>query len=210
MAGRFVTFEGIEGSGKSTLLDAVARDLGARGVDLVTTREPGGTKLGDALRAAFVAPATRIDPIAEALLVNASRAQLVAEVIEPALRRGAWVLCDRFADATFAYQGFGRGLSLTTLRELAALATNGRAPDLTFLLDVPVEVSRERLKSRNRRSRSESDRLEREDDGFHQRVRDGYLQLAQDRGRFVVLDGTQDARDVCAQALTILAERLPI
>ena len=153
----------------------------------MTTREPGGTALGNRLRAAFVEPGAPIDPVAEAFVVNASRAQHVAEVIEPALAAGAWVLCDRYADATLAYQGFGRGVGLDVLRTLAAIATRGRMPDLTLLLDVSVATSHARVGERERESGVAIDRLEREDGAFHARVRDGYLALARDDARFIVL-----------------------
>src|SRR5579875_3874547 len=129
-----VTFEGIEGAGKSTLIAALARMLVAGGAPALVTREPGGTPLGDSLRAVFVDPAYRIDPMAEAMLLNAARAQLVSDVIRPALRDGVVVMCDRFFDATVAYQGFGRGLDVESLLELCLLATSRIAPDLTFLL----------------------------------------------------------------------------
>jgi dTMP kinase len=173
----------------------------------VATREPGGTALGNRLRAAFVDPGMAIDPLAEAFVVNASRAQHIAEVIEPALARGAWVLCDRFADATLAYQGFGRGVDLAVLRTLAALATRGRVPDLTLVVDVPVALSRERVAMRSAERGVAIDRLEREDAAFHTRVRDGYLELARDDARFVVLDGSLASADVARAAFAALAAK---
>jgi len=142
----------------------------------------------------------RIDPVAEAFVVNASRAQHVAEVIEPALRAGKWVLCDRFAAATLAYQGYGRGVDLDTLRRLAAIATRGCEPDITLLVDVPVAVSRERVLARSRADGTAVDRLEREDAAFHERVRDGYLALAKGDPRFHVLDGTLSPTELLATA----------
>ena len=177
---------------------------------LVATREPGGTPLGNLLRAAFVDPTVAIDPVAEAFIVNASRAQHVADVIEPALARGATVLCDRFADATLAYQGYGRGVERELLRSLARAATRGREPDLTLLVDVPLEVSRARVASRAVATGTSTDRLEREGDGFHERVRDGYLALAREHPeRFEVLDGTRIADHVLRAALAALDGRLP-
>jgi len=143
------------------------------------------------LRAVFVEPGPPIDPVAEAFVVNASRAQHVVEVIEPALRAGKWVLCDRFAAATLAYQGYGRGVDLDLLRDLAAIATRGREPDITLLVDVPVAVSRERVLSRARVDGTGVDRLERESAEFHERVRAGYLTLARADRRMRVIDGTQ-------------------
>ena len=198
-----VTFEGIEAAGKSTLIAALADDLGNRGEIVLVTREPGGTPLGDSLRALFVEPSLAIDPLAEAMLINASRAQLVAEVIAPALKARTMVLCDRFLDATIAYQGFGRGLDVEPLLELCLIATQRIAPDLTFLVDVPVEVSHARLLARGR-----ADRLEREGPEFHARVREGYLWLARRfANRFVVLDGTQPPEVLAALAAAELARR---
>ena len=159
------------------------------GYDVVTTREPGGTPLGDALRAVFVTPGVAISPMAEAFVVSASRAQLVRDVIEPALARGAIVLCDRFGDATLAYQGYGRGIDLAILSALVERATNGRTPDLTLLVDIDVARSRERVVSRAESLGATIDRLEREDASFHERVRSGYLALARRYSRIDVLDG---------------------
>jgi dTMP kinase len=189
----FITLEGIEGSGKSTLLSGLVIRLREAGVNVVTTREPGGTMLGNRLRALFVDPATGpIDPSTEALLLNTSRAQLVAEVIAPALDGGRWVLCDRYTHATLAYQGFGRGLSLALLRVIADIAVKGIAPDLTFLVDIPIEISRKRVLTRATASGISADRLEREDVDFHTRVRDGYLALAREDERMKILDGMLD------------------
>jgi dTMP kinase len=186
----FLTVEGIEGSGKSTLLSGLSDRLRAAGREIFVTREPGGTPVGDAIRAIFLDRSVSIAPLTEALLVNAARAQHVADRIRPELAAGRIVLCDRFVDSTLAYQGFGRGLDLEVLRGLCDAATGGLEPDLTFVLDLPVEASRERTSSRGR----PVDRLEAEDDGFHERIRRGFLELA--RGsRYRVLDATmpQDA-----------------
>ncbi|MDB5071693.1 MAG: thymidylate kinase [Candidatus Eremiobacteraeota bacterium] len=191
-----VTFEGIEAAGKSTLIAALASDLSARGDVVLVTREPGGTPLGDSLRGVFLDPTFRIDPIAEVMLINASRAQLVADVIAPALKERIVVLCDRFFDATVAYQGYGRGLDVEAVLEICLAATHRIAPELTFLIDLPIEVSRARV-----RARGGADRLEREGDAFHQAVRDGYLALAERfANRYVVLDGTQPADALAAAA----------
>lgn len=199
--GVLITFEGIEGSGKSTLIASLASDLRNRKIDIHVTREPGGTPLGDRVRALFLLdPDVTIDPLAEALLINSSRAQLVGDVIVPALRAGTVVLCDRFFDATIAYQGFGRGLDIEMLLELSLTATRRIAPDLTFLLDIPAELSRERLRARG----VAADRLEREPLQFHDRVRRGYLQLAERFGRIVVLDGTRAPGDLAAEAMAVI------
>lgn len=197
-----VTFEGIEAAGKSTLIAALASHLSTAGEAVLVTREPGGTSLGDSLRALFLDPAIRIDPVAEVMLLNAARAQLVNDVIEPALRAGTTVLCDRFFDATIAYQGFGRGLDVEMLLDVCLVATRRIAPDLTFLVDIPVELSLERVRARGSR-----DRLEREEIAFHERVRDGYHALANRFPRMVVLDGTEPEDALAAQALAILDHR---
>lgn len=198
-----VTFEGIEASGKSTLIAALAEDLRNRGDLVLVTREPGGTPLGDSLRDVFLHAPLDIDPLAEVLLINASRAQLVADVIAPALKERTIVLCDRFFDATVAYQAYGRGLDFAAVLELCLVATHRIAPELTFLVDIPVEVSRDRMRSRGR-----ADRLEREGGAFHARVRNGYLELAERfANRFVVLDGTQPPDVLAAYASAELERR---
>jgi dTMP kinase len=190
----FITFEGIEGSGKSTLIALVETGLRGRGEDVLQTREPGGTQLGDALRRIFLEPGQRIDPIAEVMLLNAARAELCVEVIRPALRSGTTVLGDRFYDATIAYQGYGRALDIDGLLHLCLAATAGLSPDLTFILDLPAEVSHERVLARAQRGGHPVDRIERESLDFHRRVRDGYLQMAKRwSSRFVVLDALQPA-----------------
>jgi dTMP kinase len=192
----FLTLEGIEGSGKSTLLSGLSDRIRARGCEIFVTREPGGTPVGDAVRALFLDRALSIAPMTEALLVNAARAQHVAGRIRPELAKGKIVLCDRFVDSTLAYQGYGRGVDLQTLRALCDAATGGLVPDLTFVLDLSVELSRERTGSRGRAV----DRLEAEDDGFHRRVRDGFLELA--RGpRYCVLDATLPQSELLELAL---------
>lgn len=189
------------------MLSGLAEWLAARGAEVVVTREPGGTPLGDRLRALFVEPGLTIDPLAEAFVVNASRAEHVARVIEPALREGRFVLCDRFADATIAYQGYGRGVDIASLRALARIATSGREPDLTFLLDVSAAVSQTRLTGRQRATGVGADRLEREGTAFHERVRAGYLALARGDPRFVTLDGVRPPDAVLQAATAVLAEK---
>jgi len=192
----FLTVEGIEGSGKSTLLCGLSDRLRSRGHEVFETREPGGTPVGDAIRALFLDRSVSIAPLTEALLVNAARAQHVADRIRPQLEAGRIVLCDRFVDSTLAYQGYGRGVDLTLLRGICDAATGGLEPDLTFVLDVSVETSRARTVSRGR----PVDRLEAEDDGFHERVRDGFLELA--RGpRHCVLDAALPQEALLERAL---------
>ena len=203
----FVTFEGIEGSGKSTLMAAVCAELQAGGATCLLTREPGGTPLGERLRAVFLDPAARIDGLAEIFLLSAARAQHVVELIQPALKRNETVLCDRFYDSTVAYQGYGRGLDTGMLIELSRMATAGLEPDVTFLLDLPVALSRRRVAQRNSEASTVDDRLEREKAEFYQRARSGYLQLAARYARFVVLDAEQPVDSLLESALAALAAR---
>jgi dTMP kinase len=171
--GFFITFEGPEGGGKSTQIHHLAASLAAQGYAVWTTREPGGTRVGEMIRPILLgrqqAPLTAWS---EALLFTAARAQHVEEVIRPRLHRGELVLCDRYADSTLAYQGYGRGLDLETLRQLQRQATGGLQPDLTILLNLPVRAGLARI------PQSAQDRLDRETEAFHQRARDGYQQLA--------------------------------
>lgn len=199
----FITFEGIEAAGKSTLIAALNDDLRARGENVLVSREPGGTPFGERIRQIWRDPAGAIDPLAEALLMNAARAQHVAQVIAPAARAGTTILCDRYFDATIAYQGFGRGLDIEMLLELSLLATSRVTPDLTLLIDIPPEVSLARV-----RARGPADRMEMEDLAFHTRVRAGYQELVKRFGqRYVVLDGTQSPAEVLAAAHVAIAAR---
>lgn len=188
----FITFEGIEGSGKSTLMQRVERELRERGEDVLQTREPGGTPLGDEVRKIFLDPAQKIGPMAEVMLLCASRSQLCTDVIRPALRTQKTVLCDRFFDSTIAYQGYGRGMDVEELLQVCLAATSGLTPDLTFILDLPPEISLKRVEERAARGGHAIDRMEREALDFHRAVRDGYLDMARRWGsRFVVVDVQQ-------------------
>jgi len=184
----FITLEGGEGAGKSLQQEALARRVQARGRSVVCTREPGGTPLGERLREVLLDLGERsvtLDALSETLLFMAARAELVASVIAPALERGAVVLCDRFADSTRAYQGFGRGVDLDAIDQLTAVATGGLRPDLTVLLDLPPAEGLSRASGT-------ADRFGREDEAFHERVRDGYLTLAaREPERWLVVDATQ-------------------
>ena len=191
--GVFITFEGPEGGGKTTQIRRLAGKLAEAGLDVLAAREPGGTKLGEAVRGLLQHDAAGESPCerAEPLLFCASRAQLVARRIAPALARGAWVLCDRFTDSTVAYQGYGRGLPVEILKALNAFATAGCVPDLTIVLDVPTEVGMERMASRNAATAEGPDRFEREAVEFHARMRRGYLAIAREEpGRCVVVDAS--------------------
>ena len=178
-SGRFITFEGGEGCGKSTQIHLLAERLRAQGLPVLLTREPGGTALAERIRA-LVREIGEDPPNAraETLLFLASRAQLVENVVRPALAAGTWVLCDRFADSTFAYQGYGRGLNLTELKALNAFATGGLMPDRTILLDVPPETAAARLRAREQTTQTAADRMERAGDDFHARLKVGFLELA--------------------------------
>ena len=195
----FVVVEGIEGSGKSTLIGGLARRLEYTGQSVLMTREPGGTAVGDAIRRIFLDRSMAIAPLTEALLVNAARAQHVTEVIRPALSSGHVVLCDRFVDSTLAYQGHGRGLDLELLREMCDLAVDGLKPDVIFVLNLPWQVARERLRQRA----DAVDRVEGEDDAFHERVRAGFLELAQSPNH-VLLDATLSAEELAERTFEIL------
>ena len=194
--GRFLSLEGVEGAGKTTALESVCRFLAGRGRRVVATREPGGTPLAEDIRALLLRPrAETVDALAETLLVFAARAQHVATVIEPALRRGEWVLCDRFTDSTLAYQAGGRGVDAATVAWLAERAHGGCWPDLTLYLDVPARVGLERIKGRAA-GPEQADRFERERLDFFERVRDAYRQLAAQHSRIVSIDASQDAATV--------------
>ncbi|TAM76502.1 dTMP kinase [bacterium] len=200
----FVTVEGVEGAGKSTLVAVLAEALRGRGVEPLVTREPGGTPLGERVRALFLDRAAAIDPLAEAMLMAASRAQLVRVVIRPALERGAFVLCDRFWDASVAYQGYGRSLGADCVLALNRIATEDLAPDLTLLLDLPQEEAQRRMHARD----GELDRMELESEAFHRRVAEGYAALARRFSeRFVVLDARQPSEALAAQALAEIERR---
>lgn len=194
-AGCFVTIEGGEGTGKTTLLTALAERARAEGFDVVTCREPGGTALGERLRSALLGPdGAAPDPRAELLVFAAARAQLVTEVIRPALERGALVLCDRYADSTTAYQHHGRGLPRQTVDAVNAAATGGLTPNLTLLLDLPPAEGL-------RRAGRAGDYMEREALAFHERVRTGYSELASaEARRWRVLDASRGAEDVADEA----------
>ncbi len=176
MAGVFITFEGIDGCGKSTQLRLLASELRVRRVDVVTTREPGGTTLGKRLRAALLDVQEQVDPLTELLVFAADRAQHVRTVLKPALAANKIVMSDRYADATVAYQGSGRGFKPELIQEIVQLATEGLTPDLTLLFDLSVAESA--VRTRRRVAAKHSDRMDREKAEFHLRVRDAYLEIA--------------------------------
>lgn len=202
----FVTLEGGEGSGKSVQTLRLKARLEGRGLSVVATREPGGTAVGEGVRGIVLHPpgGARVEPLAELLLFEAARAQLVATVIRPALQRGSTVVCDRFADSSLAYQGYGRGLDLELIERLNAIATGGLRPDLTLLLDVPAGVGLAR-----RREGGGLNSLDSEDLAFHERVRQGYLTLARrEPARWRIIDASRDVDEVADAVWSAVREWL--
>jgi len=205
VAGAFITFEGIDGSGKSTQARLLASALRLRGFEVVTTREPGGTPLGKRLRAALLDAEERVDPLAELLLYAADRAQHVRTLLRPALESNHIVLSDRYADATVAYQGAGRGFPPELIEQVVALATGGLKPDLTLIFDLPVAAGMARTSRRADSSAVKGDRLEIEDAEFHTRVRDAYLQIAaREPNRVRVIDATGSIEETHARVLEVV------
>lgn len=193
--GFFITFEGIEGCGKSTQVRLLTKAFEETGIHCIVTREPGGTSIGSKIRDILLNPDHKgMAAEAELLLYAADRAQHVREVIKPSIDNGKVVVCDRFADATLAYQGFGRGLDVATIHDLNRIASLGIRPDLTLLLDCPVETGIGRALERNsKNSHIKDDRFEREALAFHQKVREGYLSIAKSEpDRIKVIDACQD------------------
>lgn len=193
---KFITLEGGEGAGKSTSRDFIVSLLEAQNIPFIQTREPGGTPIGETLRNVLLSKeGTAPSVTAELLMVFAARAQHLHEVIEPALRDGKWVLCDRFTDATYAYQGYGRGFDLGQIEALETLVQRGRHPDLTLLFDIDPRLGMSRA-----RQRAELDRFEEEHVEFFDRVREGYLTRAKNEARFRIIDASQSI-DLVQQAL---------
>lgn len=202
----FVTLEGPEGSGKSTQMALLAAFLEEQGYAVVATREPGGTDIGNQIRATLHDVSnTAMEPTTEFLLYSSSRAQLVREVIKPAMAEGKHVLCDRYADSSFAYQGYGRGLDLNALREITQFATGGLVPDLTILLDIDVEDGLARRLAGD----DEMNRLDLETIAFHGRVRDGYHQMAEaEPDRWVIIDAARSPAEVQQALRAVLLQQL--
>jgi len=199
--GRFITFEGIDGAGKTTHIDALEQAWRQQGRDVVRTREPGGTPLAEKLRGLVLHDS--MDPLTEDLLVFAARRDHTLQVIRPALARGAWVLCDRFTDATFAYQGAGRGFDLAVLSQLESWVQEGLQPDLTLLFDLPPAVAASRLQAAR-----QPDRFEALDAAFFERVRAGYLaRQAEQPGRFAIIRADATPEDVAAQVRDAVATK---
>lgn len=196
MRGKFITFEGIDGSGKSTQLRMLASKLRFRGFDVLTTMEPGGTALGRRLREAFLETEEIVAPLAELLLFAADRAQHVNFTLKPALEAGKIVISDRYADATAAYQGAGRGFNAQTIEQVIELATDGLKPDLTLFFDISVAEAIARTNSRTDAG-GQKNRMDSETVEFYERVRQAYLNIAASEAqRFVIVDGSGDLNDI--------------
>ena len=200
--GRFITLEGIEGAGKTTQATALVEALARQGIDALATREPGGTAQAEAIRSLLVDPAARgIVPDAELLLVFAARAEHIAKVIRPALAAGKWVVSDRFTDATFAYQGGGRGIEAGRIAMLEQWVQGGLRPDLTLVLDLPVPAGRRRIRERR------ADRFEQEDNAFLERVRRAYLERARaDPARCRIIDASRSPPETAASIRRVVLE----
>ena len=202
---RFITFEGTEGCGKTTQITLLAQRLEQSGYRVRVTREPGGCPISNEIRRILLEPSSAgMDPRTELLLYAAARAQHVAEVIRPALQQGEVVLCDRFSDATFAYQGFGRNLDQEMIVDLDRLATGGLTPDLTLLLDIPLLEGLERAQARNAGNHDVEGRFEQEDIEFHQRVHRGYQHLAKQEERFRVIPASGSVEQVFQRILGVV------
>lgn len=211
MAGIFITFEGVEGCGKTTQIQMLARALVLPGRELLLTREPGGTPIGEKIRTVLLdAGHGAMSPLAELLLYGAARNQHVRELLRPALEREAVVLCDRYADATTAYQGAARRITPEVIAEVHRVTTEGLWPDLTIVLDLPPEAGLARARARNAEDVAAigQDRFEREEMEFHERVRAGYLEIARrEPGRIVVVDGAREAEAIHQDILRIVQRR---
>jgi len=213
MNGKFITIEGIEGSGKSTVAEELSKTLKGSGYDVILTREPGGTRVSERIRELLLNPEYKeLAPLSELFLYLSARAQLVFEVIRPSLKKGIIVVCDRFMDASVAYQGWARGLGEELVEELNSIAVSGVVPDMTFLLDLPVIEGFKRGPLRRESGGvSKRDRLELEKREFHERVREGYLRIAgKHTSRIVVVDATMKLEEVMSVVYDTLAERLGI
>ena len=196
MQGKFITFEGIDGSGKSTQLRMLTGVLRSKGVDLVATQEPGGTALGGQLRKVFLETEEAVAPIAELLLFAADRAQHVEFLIKPALVQGSVLISDRYADATFAYQGAGRGFDADTVNQVIRLATGGLTPDLTLFFDISVETALSRMHAHDGPERIQN-RMDLEEAEFYERVRNSYLGIAKSEPqRFKIIDAERSIDEI--------------
>jgi len=204
----FITFEGIEGCGKTTQVNLLVKYLEEKGISCVKTLEPGGTDIGQAIRKVLLdSKNTHLAPLTELILYAADRAQHVSEIIRPALDQGEWVVCDRFYDATVAYQGFGRGMNMDLISYLNSLAAEGASPDLTILMDCPEDIGLTRALERNKiQNLEDQGRFEKEKIEFHRKVRGGYLNLAEKyKDRFRIIDASRSVDEVKEDIKGILA-----
>ncbi|MBI2336428.1 MAG: dTMP kinase [Deltaproteobacteria bacterium] len=207
--GYFVTFEGIEGCGKTTQIHLLEKFLLQQKHEVVCTREPGGTAVADQIRHVLLDPNNQIDPMTELLLYEACRSEHVVKVIEPALQAGKIVLCDRFSDSTIAYQGYARGHAFNKLEQLAHLSHRDLKPDLTILLDCPVDQGLSRAQERNVSQDSREDRFEKEALGFHEKVRQGFLKIAkQEPTRVIVFDALQPQAELAKKIREVVMSKL--
>lgn len=201
----FITFEGLDLCGKTTQAEILIQKLKNLGFDPVLVREPGGTKISEQIRNILLDSQNReMDPITEFFLFSASRAQLVKEVIIPSLNSGKIVICDRFFDSTLAYQGYGRGIDIEKIKIINELATSGLVPDLTFLIDIPVDEIYRRRKEKY----SELDRMENSGAEFYERVRYGYFEIAKSNDRFIIIDGMKKIDEISDEIWSIVFEKL--
>ncbi len=198
MKGVFITFEGIEGAGKSTQAKKLYEYLISKGKNAVLTREPGGTKTGKKIREILLSHSNEIfSPISELFLYEADRNFHIHNVIKPNLEKGNYVICDRFIDSTLAYQGYARGLDIELIKGLNKIAAEGLEPNITFLIDIPIEISLQRLGNNK-------DRIENENIEFHKRLRKGFLKIAEEEDRIFVIDGTKDIESIFQEIIDIL------
>ncbi len=207
----FITFEGVEGCGKTTQMELLKAFFEKMGKEVLTVREPGGTLIGEKVRAILLNSGEEpIDPWAELFMYEACRAQLVKNIIRPALQAKKTVICDRFTDSTLAYQGFGRGLEIKAIKEINRLATGDLMPDITFLIDCDIEVGLKRALSRiKEKMGAKEDRFEREDLAFHRRVRHGYLSIAKkEPERVKVINADRDIPSIHKEICDIINKRL--
>ena len=207
-SGYFISFEGIEGAGKSTQAELLVKHLDKEGYPVKFVREPGGTPVGEKIRAILADPNLDITPLAEVLLLSASRSQLVEQFIRPQLGEGSIVVCDRFFDSTAAYQGYGRGVHLTQIREVSDMCTWGVRPDLTILIDIDPQKGLGRVRTRSVANLTRLDRLENMDLDFHEKVREGFLELAQDEIRFRIFDGQVPPQDLSTKIIATVMREL--
>ena len=204
MKGYFITFEGVEGAGKSTQAKLLYQYLIDNGKDVVLTKEPGGTKTGQKIRQILLEKTDEIfPPVAELMLYEADRNFHIHNLIKPSLQQGKYIICDRFIDSTLAYQGYARGLDINLIKQLNEIATEGIKPDITFLIDIPVEEGLKRI-----RQTRQADRIEDEDIQFHKRLREGFLKIAEnEKERIVVLDGMELPENIFGKVIEILKNR---